>query len=258
MVNTTVEHPSSRSPRSRTTAAKRKNMGKVCRTGQPCDANTVGGRPVLPRGVLGRRQPDAPYQREPCVHRAARDGARLRPRSRHRAAAGSHRSVATRHTARDAAPGTRDGICTSCRSPRVPHGLTCRRALERIGRLGFDRMKLATLGVKFVLELGAFTAFAFWGATLTSGAAAIILAIAAPTTAIVTWGRAVRAQSAEPATDALSDPSRAGRLRAGGAGARHGRRARPGGCVRRLRGGQRHVLDTLRTKGGVMPAPADR
>ena len=90
-------------------------------------------------------------------------GARLRPRSRHRAAAGLHRSVATRHTARDAAPGTRDGICTSCRSPRVPHGLTCRRALERVGRLGFDRMKLATLGVKFVLELGAFTAFASWG-----------------------------------------------------------------------------------------------
>jgi hypothetical protein len=50
-------------------------------------------------------------------------------------------------------------------------------------------MKLATLGVKFVLELGAFTAFAYWGATLTSAAAAIILAIAAPTAAIVLWGR---------------------------------------------------------------------
>ena len=50
-------------------------------------------------------------------------------------------------------------------------------------------MKLATLGVKFALELGAFTAFAYWGATLTSGAAAIILAIAAPTAAIVLWQR---------------------------------------------------------------------
>ena len=233
-------------------------MGKVCRTGQPCDANTVGGRPVCHEESWGAGNRTLPINGNHASTARPGHGARLRPRSRHRAAAGSHRSVATRHTARDAAPGTRDGICTSRRSPRVPHGLTCRRALERIGRLGFDRMKLATLGVKFVLELGAFTAFAFWGATLTSGAAAIILAIAAPTTALVTWGRAVRAQSAEPATDALSDPSRAGRLRAGGAGARHGRRARPGGCVRRLRGGQRHVLDTLRTKGGVMPAPADR
>lgn len=50
-------------------------------------------------------------------------------------------------------------------------------------------MKLANLGVKFLLELAALAAFAYWGAALTTGAAAIILAIAAPAAAILLWGR---------------------------------------------------------------------
>lgn len=46
----------------------------------------------------------------------------------------------------------------------------------------------ANLALKFLLELGAFAAFAYWGATTGDGVASIALAVAAPAVAIVLWG----------------------------------------------------------------------
>jgi hypothetical protein len=43
--------------------------------------------------------------------------------------------------------------------------------------------------VKFVLELAAVAAFAYWGGTVGSGAVSVVLAIAAPLVAIILWGR---------------------------------------------------------------------
>jgi hypothetical protein len=48
--------------------------------------------------------------------------------------------------------------------------------------------KHANLAVKFVLELAAFAALGYWGSTVGSGVVAVLLAIAAPATAIVLWG----------------------------------------------------------------------
>ena len=42
--------------------------------------------------------------------------------------------------------------------------------------------------MKFLLELAAFAAFAYWGASVGSGATSVALAIAAPVVAIVLWG----------------------------------------------------------------------
>jgi Protein of unknown function (DUF2568) len=47
----------------------------------------------------------------------------------------------------------------------------------------------ANLVVKFALEIAAVTAFAYWGATVSSGVVAVVLAIAAPLVAVVLWGR---------------------------------------------------------------------
>jgi Protein of unknown function (DUF2568) len=49
-------------------------------------------------------------------------------------------------------------------------------------------MKSANLAVKFLLELAAFAAFAYWGARAGSGATAVVLAIVAPAAAVVVWG----------------------------------------------------------------------
>ena len=45
----------------------------------------------------------------------------------------------------------------------------------------------ANLALKFLLELGAFAAFAYCGATVADGALAVVLAIAAPALAIGLW-----------------------------------------------------------------------
>jgi Protein of unknown function (DUF2568) len=52
-----------------------------------------------------------------------------------------------------------------------------------------DALRAANLAVKFALEIAAVTAFAYWGATVSSGAVAAVLAVAAPLIAIVLWGR---------------------------------------------------------------------
>ncbi len=50
-------------------------------------------------------------------------------------------------------------------------------------------LRAANLALKFLLELAAIASFAVWGASTGSGAASILLAIAAPAVAIVLWGR---------------------------------------------------------------------
>ena len=50
-------------------------------------------------------------------------------------------------------------------------------------------LRSANLALKFALEVFALGAFAYWGATVTSGVWAIVLAIAAPLAAGVLWGR---------------------------------------------------------------------
>jgi hypothetical protein len=50
-------------------------------------------------------------------------------------------------------------------------------------------VKSANLLLKFLLELAALASFAVWGAETGSGAAAVVLAIAAPLAMVVLWGR---------------------------------------------------------------------
>jgi len=49
-------------------------------------------------------------------------------------------------------------------------------------------MRTLSLALKFVLELLAFAALAYWGARTGSGATSVLLAIAAPALAIALWG----------------------------------------------------------------------
>jgi hypothetical protein len=49
-------------------------------------------------------------------------------------------------------------------------------------------LRAASLALKFLVELAAFAAFAYWGATAGSGVTSVVLAIAAPAVAIVLWG----------------------------------------------------------------------
>jgi Protein of unknown function (DUF2568) len=49
-------------------------------------------------------------------------------------------------------------------------------------------LKTTNLAVKFLLELAALGALAYWGATVGRGVLAVLLAIAAPAAAIIVWG----------------------------------------------------------------------
>jgi hypothetical protein len=48
-------------------------------------------------------------------------------------------------------------------------------------------LKASNLALKFLLELAAFAALAYWGATVGEGAVAVLLAVAAPAVAIALW-----------------------------------------------------------------------
>ena len=48
-------------------------------------------------------------------------------------------------------------------------------------------LKASNLALKFFLELAAFAALAYWGATVGEGAVAVLLAVAAPAVAIALW-----------------------------------------------------------------------
>jgi Protein of unknown function (DUF2568) len=49
-------------------------------------------------------------------------------------------------------------------------------------------LSAANLAVKFALEIAALVAFAYWGATVGSGAVSVLLSIAVPLLAVVLWG----------------------------------------------------------------------
>lgn len=49
-------------------------------------------------------------------------------------------------------------------------------------------LKSVNLAVKFLLELAAFAAVAYWGATIGHRAWAVLAAIAAPAAAVIVWG----------------------------------------------------------------------
>lgn len=49
-------------------------------------------------------------------------------------------------------------------------------------------LKPVNLAVKFLLELAAFAALAYWGATTGPGVWAVLLAVAAPLAAVIVWG----------------------------------------------------------------------
>jgi hypothetical protein len=53
---------------------------------------------------------------------------------------------------------------------------------------GVPTLRAANLALKFLLELGAIAAFAYWGANSGDGALWVVLAIVAPVAAIVLWG----------------------------------------------------------------------
>jgi hypothetical protein len=55
-------------------------------------------------------------------------------------------------------------------------------------RVGRRDVRAANLLLKFLLELAAAAAFAYWGASAASGAFAVVLAVAAPTAMVVLWG----------------------------------------------------------------------
>jgi hypothetical protein len=63
-------------------------------------------------------------------------------------------------------------------------------------------LRVANLALKFILELGAFAAFAYWGATTGGGALSFVLAIVAPGAALTSWGllAAPKSQRRLPAT----------------------------------------------------------
>jgi hypothetical protein len=77
-------------------------------------------------------------------------------------------------------------------------------------------MRSANLAVKFLLELAAFAAFAYWGAVTWTGAAAVVAAIAAPAVAVAVWGvfAAPRYCPRGRAPRSLSTERRAARVRA--------------------------------------------
>jgi hypothetical protein len=49
-------------------------------------------------------------------------------------------------------------------------------------------LRASNLAVKFLLELAAISAFAYWGGTIGSDATPVLVAVAAPLLAVVLWG----------------------------------------------------------------------
>jgi hypothetical protein len=50
-------------------------------------------------------------------------------------------------------------------------------------------VRAANLAIKFLLELAAIAAFAYWRATTADGVLAVVLAVTAPALMILVWGR---------------------------------------------------------------------
>jgi hypothetical protein len=71
---------------------------------------------------------------------------------------------------------------------------------------GVPALSAANLGLKFLLELAAFAAFAYWGASADDGVVSVLLAIAAPAAAIVLWGIFAAPKSKRRLSDAARVP----------------------------------------------------
>lgn len=56
-------------------------------------------------------------------------------------------------------------------------------------------LRAMSLATKFLLELAAFAAFAYWGASIGSGVVPVLVAVAAPALAILVWARFVAPRS---------------------------------------------------------------
>jgi cobalamin synthase len=67
-------------------------------------------------------------------------------------------------------------------------------------------LKTGNLAVKFVLELVAFAAFAYWGATVGTGVVSVLVAIAASGAAVVLWARFAAPRSSRRLPTALRAP----------------------------------------------------
>jgi uncharacterized protein DUF2568 len=57
-------------------------------------------------------------------------------------------------------------------------------------------VRAANLALKFLLELAAFAAFAYWGASTGNGVVSVVLAVGAPLVFIVLWARFAAPRSA--------------------------------------------------------------
>jgi hypothetical protein len=62
-------------------------------------------------------------------------------------------------------------------------------------------LKAANLGLRFVLELCALAALAFWGWHAASGALRVVLAVGAAALMIVVWGRYMSPKASHPVED---------------------------------------------------------
>ena len=73
-----------------------------------------------------------------------------------------------------------------------PRGASRASASSAVSGLRHDSrvatLKAVNLGLKFLLELAAIAAFAYWGATIGGGLLAATVAVVAPVIAIVLWG----------------------------------------------------------------------
>jgi Protein of unknown function (DUF2568) len=84
-----------------------------------------------------------------------------------------------------ATPGT--GRSSGRRGAR--RALTLTRRCDASGNdAGVPSMKAANLALKFLVELGAIAAFAYWGANAAGGMLSVLLAILAPVVVILAWG----------------------------------------------------------------------
>jgi Protein of unknown function (DUF2568) len=67
-------------------------------------------------------------------------------------------------------------------------------------------VRAANLLIKFLIELAAVAAFAYWGASAASGTFAVLLAVAVPTAMVVIWGAFAAPNSARRLRTAVRVP----------------------------------------------------
>ena len=76
----------------------------------------------------------------------------------------------------------------SAPAQKAPRDTVHAGTMPDAGRVALDRMKAANLALRFLVEVAALAALAYWGAHTGSGAVKVVLAIAAPLAGAVVWG----------------------------------------------------------------------